>query len=142
MSTQLTLTIVTQEKELLKEKVDQITAPTTSGEVTILPNHVPLFTRLQTGVVIFKTGGNNQQVVISNGFMDVAPNNTVTILTDSATHERDITLAQAEEAKKKAEQAMEQKVERRDFLIAEASLRKALMELKIARKRSHPTSLS
>lgn len=142
MFTQLTLTIVTQEKELLKEKVDQITAPTTSGEVTILPNHVPLFTRLQTGVVIYKVSGNSTQVVISNGFMDVAPNNAVTILTDSATHERDISLAQAEEAKKKAEQAMEHKTERRDFLIAEASLRRALMELKIARKRPGSNSRS
>jgi F-type H+-transporting ATPase subunit epsilon len=142
MSTQLTLTIVTQEKELLKEQVDQITAPTTSGEVTILPNHVPLFTRLQTGIVTLKTAGKPTQIVVSNGFMDVAPNNAVTILTDSATHERDITLAQAEEAKRKAELAMSEKKEQRDFLIAEASLRKAILELNIARKRKNSTSLS
>jgi len=68
--------------------------------------------------------------------MDVGPNNTITVLADSATHERDITLAKAEEAKKKAEETMAQKLDRRAFVIAEASLRKALMELKIARKRS------
>ena len=139
MSTQLTLTIVTQEQELLTEKVDQITAPTTSGEVTILPNHVPLFTRLQTGVVTYKVAGKETQIVVSNGFMDVAPNNEVTVLTDSATHERDISVAQAEEAAKRAEEMMKEKTERRDFLMAEASLRKALWELKIARKRNGST---
>ncbi len=143
-TTPLTLTIVTQEKELLKQEVTQITAPTSSGEVTILPHHIPLFTRLVTGELRFRTLGKenkDETVVVSGGFMDVGPNNEITILADSATHERDITLAKAEEAKKKAEDAMTQKLDRRSFIMAEASLRKALTELKIARKRSSPTSL-
>lgn len=137
----LKLVIITQEKELLSTEVDQVTVPTTTGEVTILPNHAPLFTQLQTGELVYKVNGKTSSVVVSRGFMDVAPNNTITVLSDVATLAEDITIAKAEEAKKKAEEIMAQKVDRRTFVLAEASLRKALLELKIARKRSNPTSL-
>lgn len=142
MAQKLKLIIVTQDKELLSEEVDQITTPTSSGEVTILPNHAPLFTQLQTGELVYKVDGKPKSVVVSSGFMDVGPNNVVTILSDIATLESDITLAKAEEAKRKAEETMAQKVDKRTFILAEASLRKALVELKIARKRSTPTSMS
>jgi F-type H+-transporting ATPase subunit epsilon len=141
MPHQLKLVIVTQEKELLSIEVDQVTVPTTSGEVTILPSHSPLFTQLQTGELMYKIQGKPHSVVITSGFMDVAPNNVVTVLSDTATLEGDITLARAEEAKKKAEQAMEEKGDRRNFIIAEASLRKALTELKVAKRRHSPTSM-
>lgn len=142
MTKKLKLIIVTQEKELLNIEIDQVTVPTSSGEVTILPDHAPLFTQLQTGELIYKKEGKPSSVVVSSGFMDVAPNNVVTILSDTATLESDITIAKAEEAKRKAEESMAQKQDRRSFVIAEASLRKALAELKIARKRSTPTSFS
>ncbi|MEK7458246.1 MAG: ATP synthase delta/epsilon chain alpha-helix domain-containing protein, partial [Patescibacteria group bacterium] len=64
----------------------------------------------------------------------------ITVLSDTATLESDITIARAEEAKQKAEKDMEQKTDRRSFIMAEASLRKALIELKIARRRGTPTS--
>ena len=141
MAKKLTLTIITQEKKLLTEEVDQVTAPSSSGEVTILPDHIPLFTTLNTGELRFKANGKDTVIVVSNGFMDVGPNNSITVLTDSATHERDISVAKAEEAKKKAEEAMAQKLDKRAFMLAEASLRKALMELNVARKRSSHTSM-
>ena len=137
----LKLVIVTQDRQLLSEEVDQITVPTTSGEVTILPSHAPLFTQLQTGELFYKIDGKVNSAVVSSGFMDVGPNNTITVLSDTATLASDITLERAEEAKQKAEKAMEQKMDRRNFIMAEASLRKALIELKIARKRNNPTSL-
>jgi F-type H+-transporting ATPase subunit epsilon len=137
----LKLVIVTQDRQLLSEEVDQITVPTTSGEVTILPSHAPLFTQLQTGELLYKIDGKVNSAVVSSGFMDVGPNNIVTVLSDTATLASDITLERAEEAKQKAEKAMEQKMDRRNFIMAEASLRKALIELKIARKRNNPTSL-
>ena len=137
----LKLIIVTQERELLNVEVEQVTVPTTSGEVTILPHHAPLFTQLQTGELVYKEDGKTKSAVVTSGFMDVGPNSTVTILSDTASLESDITLAKAEEAKKKAEETMEQKVDRRTFMLAEASLRKALTELKIARRRHSTTSM-
>lgn len=138
----LTLTIITQEKELLKEEVDQVTAPTTSGEITVLPNHIPLFTQLKIGELVFKKGGQPTVVVVSGGFMDVAPNNTITVLTDSAVEERNITVAKAEEAKRKAEETMKQKLDKSKFMMAEASLRRAMLELKVAKRRTGKTGLT
>lgn len=135
MSEKIQLTIITQEKQLLDVVVDQITVMTTSGEITVLPNHIPLFTRLQTGELVYKKNGETHSVILSGGFLDVSPDSTITVLADTASLEEDITLAKAEEAKRKAEDSMAQKTDRRNFMIAEASLRKALLELKVARRR-------
>ena len=135
MSEKIQLTIITQEKQLLDVVVDQITVMTTSGEITVLPNHIPLFTRLQTGELIYKQKGIPHSVIVSGGFLDVSPDSKITVLADTASLESDITLAKAEEAKRKAEDSMAQKTDRRNFMIAEASLRKALLELKVARRR-------
>ncbi|OGJ22403.1 MAG: ATP synthase F1 subunit epsilon [Candidatus Pacebacteria bacterium RIFCSPHIGHO2_01_FULL_46_10] len=130
MSHHLTLTIVTQEKELLKQDIEQITAPTTSGEITVLPNHIPLFTQLQEGILRFKVDGKDTYVVITGGFMDVGPNNTITVLANSASFERDATLARAQEAREKAKEAMQEKIDTQAFVIAEAPLQRVLMEMK------------
>lgn len=130
MSHHLTLTIVTQEKELLKQDIEQITAPTTSGEITVLPNHIPLFTQLQEGILRFKTDGKDTYVVITGGFMDVGPNNAITVLANSASFERDATLARAQEAREKAKAAMQEKIDTQAFVIAEAPLQRVLMEMK------------
>lgn len=135
MSEKIQLTIITQEKQLLDVVVDQITVMTTSGEITVLPNHIPLFTRLQTGELVYKQNGQPHSVIVSGGFLDVSPDSKITVLADTASLESDITLAKAEEAKRKAEETMAQKTDRRNFMIAEASLRKALLELKVARRR-------
>ena len=134
MITKLMLTIITQEKELLKLEVDQVTAETASGQITILPNHIPLFTRMQAGELVYKINAQEQSVVVMDGFLDVSPNNAITVLTDSATLARDLSVAQAEEA-------MKVKVDRRQILMAEASLRKAMLELQVARKRSGKAQL-
>ncbi|OGJ40796.1 MAG: ATP synthase F1 subunit epsilon [Candidatus Pacebacteria bacterium RIFOXYB1_FULL_44_10] len=139
--TKLMLTIITQEKELLKLEVDQVTAETASGQITILPNHIPLFTRMQAGELVYKINAQEQSVVVMDGFLDVSPNNAITVLTDSATLARDLSVAQAEEARQKAEEAMKVKVDRRQILMAEASLRKAMLELQVARKRSGKAQL-
>ncbi len=142
MAHNITLTIITQEKELLKEEVSQVIVPTTTGEITVLPNHIPLFTQLQVGELTYKKDGKSITVVISGGFMDVAPNNTITVLTDSAIEERNISVAKAEEAKKKAEADMGQKLDKRKFLMAEASLRRAMLELKVAKKHANKHMLT
>lgn len=135
MSEKIQLTIITQEKQLLDVLVDQVTVMTTSGEITVLPYHIPLFTRLQTGELVYKKSGETHSVILSGGFLDVSPDNKITVLADTASLEEDITLAKAEEARRKAEDSMAQKTDRRNFMIAEASLRKALLELKVARRR-------
>ena len=72
--------------------------------------------------------------------MDVAPGNKVTILADSAIRADDINLAKAEAARKKAEEALSNKQSEVEFKQAEASLRKAILELKVARRRTSKTA--
>jgi len=132
---QLRLEIVTQEKELFGELVDFVSAPTQTGEVTILPHHLSLFTKLDAGEVKYSKAGKVIGFVISGGFMDVSGGKMVVILADSAIRSDQINVARAEEAKKKAEETLKEKQSKRDFMLAEAELRRAIMELKVARKK-------
>lgn len=138
----LKLEIITQEKELLRDTVESISAPTQMGEVTILPHHLSLFTKLEPGEVKFTKSGKATSFVISGGFMDVSKGELVVILADSAIRSDQINIAKAEEAKKRAESMLKEQQSKRDFMLAEAELRRAIMELKVARKhkRSAPTS--
>jgi F-type H+-transporting ATPase subunit epsilon len=131
----LLLKIITQENQLLEEEVDSVTLPTVEGQITVLPHHVPLFTKIQTGEITYRFQNQEHSVVVSDGFIDVNPQNMVTVMCDTAIRATDIDLLKAEEAKKAAEEAMAQKTDERDFVLAEASLRKALMEIQAYNKR-------
>ena len=134
---QLKLEIVTQEKQVLETVVSSLSINTASGEVTILPDHIPLFTRLVTGELRFHDAQTNEThyFAISGGFMDVGVDNRVTILADHALRADDINETIVEQARQEAEDAMKNKTSKKEFMIAEASLRKALNELQIAQKR-------
>ncbi len=129
----LTLTVVSQERELFSQEVDSVTAPGSEGEMTILPMHLPLFTQLQTGVLTYRTGKEEEQLVVSKGFIDVGPNSDVTVIVDTATHARDISLEKAEKAVAAAQETMTSTRDQRELLLAEASLKQAMWELKVAR---------
>ncbi|PWU22650.1 ATP synthase F1 subunit epsilon [Candidatus Cerribacteria bacterium 'Amazon FNV 2010 28 9'] len=133
---QLNLQIVTQEKELVNEMVDSVTATTTTGEVTILPEHIPLMTKLADTELIYKIKGQLYSLAVTSGFLNVEPENKVVILADSAIRSEEISEAKAEEAKKRAEATMQnEKLSKTELLIAEGDLRKALLQLKVVRKR-------
>ena len=131
----INLNIISQEKQILSEEVDQITAPASTGEVTILPFHIPLFTKLNDGVITIKAGTKIEEFAVLGGFMDVGPNSKVTILADAALRADDVNFAKAEEAKRIAEDAMLHKVSEVEYKIAENSLRRAILELKVANRR-------
>lgn len=130
----LKLEIITQEKHLLKDTVDSVSAPAVQGEVTVLPHHISLFTKLEAGEVTYKKAGQTTRIIVSGGFMEISGGNTVTILADSAVRSDQVNLAKAEAAVQKAKEAMQEKRSEQDFLVAEASLRQALLELKVARR--------
>jgi F-type H+-transporting ATPase subunit epsilon len=132
------LEIVSQEKPLFKDEVDAVTAPASEGEVTILPNHIPLFTKLSDGVVTIKRGDVEEDLAILGGFMDVGPSSRVTILADAAFRADDVNEAKALKAKEEAEKAIQQKHSEVDFRLAENSLRRAILELKVSRRKRTP----
>lgn len=141
MSKVLNLTIVTQEKELANAQVVSVRLMTSEGEVTILPGHIPLFTKLADGELIAKTASETLSFAISGGFLDVSPKGDVVILADHAIRSDDINVAMAEEARQKAQEALHNQQSQRDFMLAEASLRQALNELKIANRRRRSSGL-
>lgn len=129
--------IVTPEKILLEEEIDQVVIPTTSGEITVLPHHIPLVSQLAPGILILKKGGKEEDIVLQGGFLQVTDKGLI-ILADYAVSGKDISVAQAEEAKKRAERAMKEKKNDREFALAELEFQRAILELKAAsRKHSH-----
>lgn len=128
------LQVVSQERQLLTEKVDSLTIPTTSGEVTILADHSPLFSKVASGIMLYRQGKDEHALVVSKGFLDVASNHIVTVLVDSAVLDREISVAKAEAAVKAASETMNKPLNQRELLMAEASLKQAMLELKIAQR--------
>ena len=135
----LKLDIVTQEKRLLTVEVKQITVETITGEITVLPNHIPLLTRLSEGLLHFvDKDGKSEVIAIFGGFLEVDAEGGVSVLADAATRAADIDLAKVERAKKEAEETLKDKKRETEFALAEASLRRAYLEIKAAQKGNKP----
>jgi len=129
----LLLEIITPEKVVLKDEVDEVIVPTITGEIAILPNHAQLLTKINPGELVIKKNGKSQSFAILGGFLEVV-NNHISVLADYAIRAEDIEIAKVQEAQERAKQKMKQKETEQNFRVAEAELRKSLLQLKIARK--------
>jgi len=127
------LEIITPEGVTYKDEVQEAIVPTTTGEITILPNHINLVTEVAPGELIIKKNNKTYSMVITEGFLEVTKNH-VSLLANYAVRAESISIAKAEEAKKRAERLIKEKTSDKDFRIAEGELRKALLELKIGLK--------
>jgi F-type H+-transporting ATPase subunit epsilon len=125
------LEIVTAERVVLSDDVDQINAPTKDGRVGILPRHAPLLTVLDVGELDIIKDGTSTPFAISGGFMEVLPNR-VTILADTAERADEIDEARAEAARRHAEERIAQRQSDQEMVLAEAELRRALIRLRVA----------
>jgi F-type H+-transporting ATPase subunit epsilon len=125
------LEIVTAERVVLSDDVDQINAPTKDGRIGILPRHMPLLTLLAPGELDIIKNGEVTPFAVSGGFLEVLPNR-VTILADTALRADEIDEARAEEARRRAEEIIAQRRSERETAEAEAELRRAMVELKVA----------
>ncbi len=130
----LQLTIVSQEKELISTGVDRLTVPGSEGELTILPGHLPLVTRLVPGVIEYEADQKVQDFAVSRGFLTVSADNEAIVMVDSAVDAREVSLAKAEAAVKRAQEAVTISEDRRERLKAEAELRFALLQLNLAER--------
>ncbi|PJA45864.1 ATP synthase F1 subunit epsilon [Candidatus Uhrbacteria bacterium CG_4_9_14_3_um_filter_50_9] len=128
----LTLNIVTPEKIVYEDVVDSVSVMTEMGEVTVLPNHVPLVANLRAGELRLKKDGEEHYLVASTGFLQVRPGNQVVILADSAERADELELAQIEEARERARKMLEEKRHGDDVAFADAA---AMMERELARYR-------
>jgi F-type H+-transporting ATPase subunit epsilon len=133
----LHLEIVTAERLVLSDDVDQVNAPTKEGRVGILPRHMPLLTVLTEGELSIIKGGVRTEFAVFGGFMEVLPDR-VTILADACDRSDEIDLERAEEAKRRAEERLASRKSNQDMALAEADLRRALMQIKMAKVRKGP----
>ena len=130
---QMHLKIVTPEKVLVDEPVDMVTLTTSEGEIGVLPHHTALMAKLLPGELRIKKGGKTDILATGEGFIQCA-DNVLTILTDLAVKEEDIDEKKVEEARKRAEAALEQKLSDEEYAETIAILEKSLAQLKIKRR--------
>lgn len=131
----MTLNIVTAEREAYSGGADYVVAPSTEGQLTILPRHAALMTTLSTGEVRFRAdGGDEQSYALTGGFMEVVAD-SVTILADAAEHADDINVQRAEEAVERARERMASTSADLDIERAVQSLRRAQIRVKIGSQR-------
>jgi F-type H+-transporting ATPase subunit epsilon len=130
--------ITTPERTVYKEEIDSLTVMTSSGEITILPNHIPLVSQLVPGELTAKVNGESNHLAVSGGFLEVRSGNQVVILADAAERAEEIDINKAEEARERARKLIGQ--ERQDsekFVEASAALEKSLIRLRVARRARH-----
>ena len=140
MSKKLKLKIVTPERLILEEDVDQVTFPTNEGELTILPDHIPLIAGLSSGDVVALTNGEHTPFAVAGGFVEVKKDEngqtTVAVLADFAEHVSEISDAAIEKAKARAEELRKQMENKGvvDFEHFAAELERSLTRVRIADK--------
>ena len=131
------LDIVTPDEKVYSETVDSVVLPTTSGEVGILPGHIPLITEILAGELAVTKDGAVDLLAVDNGFAEVI-GDTVSVLTEAAVDIEDIDLASVEEAQRRAEQALKEAqdadVDPDEIEALEAKVRFALVQ-QIAKKK-------
>lgn len=133
------LEIVTPEKKVYSDEVDQVTLATPNGQITILPNHIPLITQVKPGELTIKKSNKISHLVTGEGFVEVT-GDTVSVMTDLAENYEGIDEKAVEEAKRRAQEALQQKqtMSNEDFALTAATLEKSLAQLRFKRKhRSH-----
>lgn len=126
----LSVHIVTAEREVFAEEgVDEVVAPGAEGELTVLPSHAPLLTMIKPGIMRLVKGGQDVDVAITGGFLEVR-GDRVTILADAAEKADEIDAVRAEEARRQAARAMEERESTEQFVEAAAEMQRALLRLK------------
>jgi F-type H+-transporting ATPase subunit epsilon len=136
LPTKLTLEIVTPDRALLREEVDEVVVPGSQGEFGVLPGHTPLLSTLKVGELWYRQGQEKHYMAIAFGFVEVLPDR-VTVLAQVGERAQEIDVQRAERAKQRAEQRLAQaqsQLTQIDFDIERAriALMKSLLRLQVA----------
>jgi len=122
--------IVSAEREIFSGDAEMVFAPAEMGELGITPRHAPLLTRLKPGTVrVQAVGGEESVFFVSGGILEIQPH-AVTVLSDTALRARDIDEAAAQDAKRKAEEALANATGDLDVARAQAELLEIVARLK------------
>lgn len=131
MASQLTLSIVTPERELVRVQVDEVELPGSEGYFGVLPGHTPMLATLTVGRLTYRSGTDTQVLAIAFGFAEVLPD-AVTVLAQMAERAEDIDVARAEAARTRAEERLARTEADLDYDRARTALDKAVLRLQVA----------
>ena len=135
MANTIHVDVVSAEESIFSGEAEFVVLPGVLGELGIYPRHTPLLTEIRPGAVRIKPpgGGAEELVFVQGGFLEVQPH-VVTVLADTAIRAKDLDEVKAQEAKRAAEEAMQNKTSKEEIAKAEAELSAALAQLEAIRK--------
>ena len=129
MSEKLILSIVTPEKLLVSEEVDQVNVPGSEGDLGILYDHAPILTNLRSGQLSYEKEGETIALVVSGGYLEVT-DNRVTILAETGEFVHKIDRERAERAQAQAEELLgKTDISEEEFIEAQKKLFRAIARL-------------
>jgi F-type H+-transporting ATPase subunit epsilon len=131
LPTHLTLEIVTPDRSIVTERVDEVEIPGAAGYFGVLPGHTPLLAMLQVGELWYRKGGDKVYLSIAFGFAEVLPDR-VTVLAQLAERADEIDIARAEAARRRAQERIATLVPEMDYERARIALMKSLIRLQVA----------
>src|SRR5207245_5007121 len=135
MANTIHVDVVSAEESIYSGDAEFVVLPGVMGELGIYPKHTPLVTQIKPGVVRIKVPGQAEEqiVYVQGGFLEIQPD-VVTVLSDTAIRARDLDEAKALEAKRAAEEAMQNKTSKEEIEAAEGELAGAIAQLAAIRK--------
>ena len=125
------LDIVTPERGVVSEAVDELILPGSEGYLGVRPGHAPLLTALQVGAIEVRKGRDVSYLAVSWGFAEVLPDR-VSILAETAEKSSEIDVDRARRARERAENRLKKPDPDTDFRRAQVALQKALIRLQVA----------
>ncbi|WP_313702967.1 F0F1 ATP synthase subunit epsilon [Massilia sp.] len=134
MANTIHVDVVSAEEQIFAGEAEFVALPGEAGELGIYPKHTPLITRIRPGAVrIQVAGGGEEFVFVAGGILEVQPNG-VTVLADTAIRGGDLDEAKAQEAKRQAEELMQNQDSKIDYAKAQAELAAAIAQLAAIQK--------
>ncbi|MEE8319179.1 MAG: F0F1 ATP synthase subunit epsilon [bacterium] len=132
--TKLTLEVVTPEKVVISEEVDEVVLPGIEGEFGVLPGHIPFLTALKVGAMYYKKGEESEYLALSWGYVEVA-SDRVMVLAETAEKATEIDIKRAEDSREAAEKILTAGKEDTEYEKAQVRLEKSIIRVQIAGKK-------
>lgn len=128
--------IATPDRVVYENDVEQVSIPTTSGEITVLPFHIPMISVVKAGELRIVSQGQTLPHYVAGGTLEIRPDNTMVLLANVSERAEDIDIAVAQEAYDRARTAMERKDELAgvDFAKFQGIMERELGRLNVAKK--------
>jgi len=133
MANTLKLEIVTPDAVVFSEDVEMVTLPGIEGEMGVYPGHVPVMTQILPGELTVRRMAREELLAVGEGFVEIT-GERVSVLTDMAIKAEDINEAAVEEARRRAEARLKEKLTDDEVAVVNASLVRAATQLQVKRR--------